>query len=172
MADRLRLEKAMEDAQFNRRWRPALMAFFLRRIRNRTEAEDLTQEVFTRMLQSAETGAQPDAYVFEIAANLLADRARRAKVRDRYRDNVGHDADRDVDWLDPHEIAAGRERMAAFVAALEQLPERTRTIFILYRIENLGQEAIGATYGISASAVKQQVAKAMAFLTKRMREWP
>jgi RNA polymerase sigma-70 factor (ECF subfamily) len=30
----------------NRRWRPALVAFFLRRVRSHAEAEDLTQEVF------------------------------------------------------------------------------------------------------------------------------
>ena len=32
------------------------------------------------MLRSTEDVAQPDAYVFEIAANLLTDRARKAKV--------------------------------------------------------------------------------------------
>ena len=172
MIGRLRPDDALDDTQLNRRWRPALMAFFLRRIHNRAEAEDLTQEVFARMLRSDETGVQADAYIFEIAANLLTDRARKAKVREKYRESVGRDPDRDVDWLDPFHVAVGRERMATFAAALDQLPERTRTIFILYRIENLSQEAIGATYGISASAVKQQVAKAMAFLAKRMRDLP
>lgn len=165
-------EEAMNDTLLNRRWRPALMAFFLRRIYNRAEAEDLTQEVFVRMLRNAEGGAQPDAYVFEIAANLLADRARKAKVRERYRESVSHDPEREIDWLDPHNVAVGHERMATFASALEQLPERTRTIFILYRVENLSQDVIGATFGISASAVKQQVAKAMAFLAKRMRDMP
>lgn len=148
------------------------MAFFLRRIHNRAEAEDLTQEVFVRMLRSVEGGGQPDAYVFEIAANLLSDRARKAKVRERYRESMGTDPDREVDWLDPHSVAVGHERMATFASALADLPERTRTIFILYRIENLSQDVIAATYGISTSAVKQQVAKAMAFLAKRMRDKP
>ncbi|MET0307215.1 MAG: sigma-70 family RNA polymerase sigma factor [Sphingomonas sp.] len=165
----VRQEKVRNEEQLNRRWRPALMAFFLRRVRNPSEAEDLTQEVFVRMLKSAET-APPDVYVFQIAQNLLVDRARKNGVRERYRKGVAVEADRDFDVLDPHRLAEGREQLSAFVQALEELPERTRAIFILFRVENMSQEAIGATYGISASAVKQHVAKAMALLAKKMRE--
>jgi len=162
-------EHAIGEEVLNRRWRPALMAFFLRRVRNPSEAEDLTQEVFVRMLNSSEA-APPDVYVFQIAQNLLVDRARKTKVRDRHRDGALAEADRDLDILDPHRLAEGRQQWATFVDALGALPERTRTIFILYRIENMSQDAIGASYGISASAVKQQVAKAMASLAKKMRE--
>jgi len=165
----VRQDEVITTEQLNRRWRPALMAFFLRRVRNPAEAEDLTQEVFVRMLNSAET-APPDVYVFQIAQNLLVDRARRTKVRDRYRDRALAEADRDFDFLDPHRLAESREQWATFVEALGDLPERMRTMFILYRIENMSQDAIGASYGISASAVKQQVAKAMALLAKKMRD--
>jgi RNA polymerase sigma-70 factor (ECF subfamily) len=165
----VRQEGARSEEQLNRRWRPALMAFFLRRVRNPSEAEDLTQEVFVRMLKSAEA-APPDVYVFQIAQNLLVDRARKNRVRERYREGVAVEADRDFDVLDPHRLVEGREQLSAFVQALDELPERTRTMFILFRVENMSQEAIGAAYGISASAVKQHVAKAMALLAKKMRE--
>ena len=42
----------------SRRFRPALMAFFLRRIRNHSEAEDLTQDVLMRV---SEKGSFIDA---------------------------------------------------------------------------------------------------------------
>lgn len=165
----MRQEIVSDQDVLNRRWRPALMAFFLRRVGNRAEAEDLTQEVFVRMLKSAGDGGQPDVYVFQIAANLLVDRSRKYRVRERHREGVVADATREIDFLDPHSFAEGREQVATLVAALEELPERTRTMFILFRVENMSQEAIGATYGISASAVKQQVARAMAHIMKRMR---
>ncbi|WP_245942038.1 RNA polymerase sigma factor [Sphingomonas gilva] len=152
------------------RWRPALMAFFLRRVDSRAEAEDLTQEVLLRMLDCDLPAGEPDSYIFRIAQNLLIDRARKTMVRDRYRQRVAHEPERMLDPLDPHRIAASREQLAAFAAALAELPERTRTMFILFRLENLSQETIGAAYGISASAVKQQIGKAMATLSGKMRD--
>jgi len=166
----VRLQKVNQEELLNRRWRPALMAFFLRRVRNPEEAEDLTQEVFIRMLANVQAGSQPDVYIFQIAQNLVRDRARKAAVRERYKRAIAGEADREVDWLDPYDIAAGREQLATLVAALADLPERTRTIFILFRIENMSQDAIGSAYGISKSAVKKQVAKAMAQLVKTMRD--
>jgi RNA polymerase sigma-70 factor (ECF subfamily) len=42
-------------------------------------------------------------------------------------------------------------------------------MFILYRLEGMSQDMIGAAFGISKSAVKKQIAGAMAFLMGRMR---
>lgn len=144
------------------------MAFFLRRIRDHAEAEDLTQEVFIRMLDSARTGEVPDGYVFQIAANLLVDRARRAKVRSSYAEMMSSNAERGVELIDPDRIASGRADLAKFMEALGAMPERQRTMFVLYRLENMSQEMIGEAFGISASAVKKQIAAAMVFLTARM----
>lgn len=162
--------RPLPEAQLDRRWRPALMAFFLRRVGNHSEAEDLTQEVFVRMLARAEAvDAAPDSYIFQIAVNLLQDRARRAKVRASYRERLGDPAEADLDTRDPHRILCGVAALDAFSASLADLPERTRTIFILYRMEGMGQEDIAIAFGISKSLVKQEVARAMAFVMKRMR---
>lgn len=158
------------QVELYRRWRSPLMAFFRRRVDNQAEAEDLTQEVFVRILRSTDGTVPADVYVFQIAANLLSDRSRRARVRNRFRDQMLMDTDRDIEPIDPQRIAASRERMRAFTSAVSELPDRTRTIFILYKLENMSQETIGRTYGISASAVKQHVAKAMAVLLSKMRD--
>lgn len=171
MGRRVQQQTSVEASfELNRRWRPALMAFFMRRVRDFAEAEDLTQEVFVRVMAAETDVRRPDAFVFQIAANLLLDRARKSRVRERYRAEAAFASERAVDYLDPHAIAAAREQMSDFIQALEALPERLRTMFVLYRFENMSQEMIGATYGISASAVKQQLAKAMAQLTRRMRD--
>lgn len=148
------------------------MSFFLRRVRDHAEAEDLTQEVFARLLGGGgDTVARsPDAYVFQVAANLLTDRARRARVRADYRERIGAVEGLGVETLDPHRIATGRFALAALAVGLQDLPERTRTIFTLYRIENMSLDTIAEGFGISKSAVKQHVTKAMAFLMIRMRD--
>lgn len=154
----------------NHRWRPALVAFFLRRVRNRAEAEDLTQEVFLRMLRSEAVEGAHDGYVFQIAHNLLVDLSRRSRIRQRYRDAVAASPPEHSDAFDPQRIALGRAELARFAAALEELPDRTRTIFTLYRIDQMSQDVIGEAFGISKSAVKKQIASAMAYLMARMRD--
>jgi hypothetical protein len=68
-----------------RRMRPALVSYFLRRVRDPSEAEDLAHEVFLRLAGTRlDSLRSADAYVFQIAANLLNDRARRNKVREDY----------------------------------------------------------------------------------------
>lgn len=168
----MQAENVGDQAQLSRRWRPALMAFFLRRVRDHAEAEDLTQEVFARLLGGGREAIarSPDAYVFQVAANLLSDRARRAKVRSDYRERMGLFEELGLDPLDPHRVAAGRAELMALAAGLQELPERTRTIFTLYRIEHMRLDTIAEGFGISKSAVKQHVAKAMAFLMARTRD--
>lgn len=53
-------------------------------------------------------------------------------------------------------------------AGLAELPERTRRIFILYRIENVEKKTIAAQFGITENAIEKQVRKAMGFLIERL----
>lgn len=162
----------IDSNQLNRRWRPALMSFFLRRVRNRAEAEDLTQEVFARLLMASNQPSQsPDSYIFQVAMNLLRDGARRSKVRAEYlRDATALDEQR-VELLEPARVVGARDALGALIVGLDALPERTRSIFILYRIENLDLDAIASSFGISKSAVKKQVMKAMTALMAQVRDF-
>ncbi len=135
--------------QLSRRFRPALMAFFLRRLRSHAEAEDLTQDVFVRLASSqAVEMKSAEAYIFQVAANLLRDRARREKVRSDYRSRARTVEGADVDPLDPLRVATDRESLAALVVGLQELPEKTRAIFVLYRLENVNKAAICEAYGM------------------------
>lgn len=156
-----------------RRWRPALVAFFLKRTQDHAEAEDLTQETFSRVFggPSAATGMH-SGYIFQVASNLLRDRARRHKVRGDAQDTVGLLYGRSIDVIDPEKIAVARDAMVSLVAGLADLPERTRTIFVLYRIENIGKAMIAESFGISTSAVEKHVTRAMTHLMARARNEP
>jgi RNA polymerase sigma-70 factor (ECF subfamily) len=158
-----------------RRFRPALIAYFLRRVSNPAEAEDLAHDVFVRLagvpLQQLRSA---DAYIFQVAANLLRDRARRRKVRDDYaatQVTAIEAAEPETHVLDPERIEAARRSLAALVARLMELPERTREIFILYRVENVARSDIAQAYGLSISAVEKDVARATAYLVLH-REYP
>jgi RNA polymerase sigma-70 factor (ECF subfamily) len=158
----------------NRRYRPALMAFFMRRAASHSDAEDMTQELFAKLAtaQSGPVGASPmdnpDAYIFQMAANLLRDRGRREKVRASYRASLDTGS-ADLEPLDPARVLLGRESLGEVSDALRELPERTRAIFLLFRLEGMKQAELATLYGVSISAVQKHIFKAMTHLTRRVR---
>jgi RNA polymerase sigma-70 factor (ECF subfamily) len=141
------------------------MRFFLRRVHNHSEAEDLTQEVFIRIAGAGHAPMrQAEHYIFQVAQNLLRDRARRDQVRTDYVARMCAVDGLNVDTLDPYRVAAGREAMALLNAGLQELPERTRQIFLLFRYEQIDQRTIAESFGISVSAVEKHIYRAMARL--------
>ena len=159
-----------EFVQLNRRFRPALMAFFLRRLHNHAEAEDLTQEVFARLMAMPEVRlSQADAYIFQIAANLLRERAR---LRERRPEDI-HDPQSDEfagrsEEFSPERILLGREAYARMIEALQELPERVRAIFVLNRFEELSAAEIARRLGVSVSTVEKDMMRAVAHLRARL----
>src|SRR5687768_17550417 len=69
----------MQLQALTQRYRTALLRFFSKRLRNDADAEDLAQEVLTRLAQHGDIQKIDDveAYLFRVASNLLRDRARR-----------------------------------------------------------------------------------------------
>jgi len=164
-----RPEVESQLVRLNSRFRPALMAFFLRRLRNHAEAEDMTQDVFVRLARvDAAQMKSAEAYIFQTAANLLRDRSRREKVRADHRALARGEA-QGVDPLDPLRFASDRESLALLVAGLKELPEKTRAIFVLHRLENVDKRAIAEAYGLAMSSVDRHLAAAMGHLIARVR---
>jgi RNA polymerase sigma factor (sigma-70 family) len=159
-------------AGLDRRFRLPLLAYFGRRVKSRHEAEDLTQDVFERVLRSLETGPilNAEALVFRIAVNLLRDRARRVR---RHGVEESLPADTIAEFADALTVDFSTERvvlaesaLTEVLTALSELSARTRAMFYLYRLENLKIRQIAELYGISPSAVEKQVAKALRHLTR------
>jgi RNA polymerase sigma factor (sigma-70 family) len=160
----------IELDELNRTYRPALVSFFLRRLRSSADAEDLAQEVLVRVVRSERADIRSaQAYVFRVAVNLLRDRARREKHRLEYCDALAADEEFGVDVLDPSRVVDGEQSLEALAAAIQRLPESTRQIFICYRFENISRQDIATTYQITERAVDGHLAKAMASLIAELR---
>jgi RNA polymerase sigma-70 factor (ECF subfamily) len=154
-----------------RRYYAPLRSFFRRRTRNSPEVEDLVQQVFLRLAEHSHVGAieNPDAYVFQTAANALADHYRRSVVRRRFMDSmVAGDSSRSEppsSDFSPERILQGQESIEHVAAALRDLPERTRDIFMLRCFEGLKHAEIARLYGMSVRAAEKHFAKALAYLS-------
>ena len=155
------------EAEPVRHW---LTGYFCRRVRDDDEVEDLVQDVFARIVarDRSEPVGHLGGYVLRTAASVLADRSRRRSVR--HADlHVALDTDRHGDHdLDPERILSGKEDLHAATAALLCLPERTRTVFILRRLEGQRHGDIARHLGISVSAVEKHMVRATRHLNAEM----
>ena len=90
---------------------PKIFRYIMSMVRDTREAEDLTQETFVRLLNSATfaSAEAADPFVFTVAANLLRDRD--GVVRERRREDA---VDRKplVDQTDPTQLRGGACRLA------------------------------------------------------------
>ena len=159
------------------RFRAPLMNYFTRRVGNRQDAEDLTQETFARLVGSTNFNSEAHAlgYVFRVAANLLRDQRRRDAVRkQRPFSAFGDDiieiiSNQIVEGVEPERVLIGQQSLAAVYKVLEELEERTRSIFVLYRLEGMKQKEIAALLGLGLSTVEKHCMIAMAALAARCR---
>jgi len=161
-------------SELDRNFRAPLTSYFMRRVGDRAEAEDLTQEVFVRMLYHSEDiePSRAKAYIFSAAGNLLRDRARRAVTRHtRAHQPLGDPAESENsemrEEISPERVVMGRETLRDVLLALDSLNQRTRDIFVLYRIERMKLHEIAALYGLSQGAIEKHLVKAMDHLNER-----
>jgi len=160
----------------DRTFRSPLIAYFTKRVRDRGEAEDLTQEVFVRLSMHPDRhdGQTIDKYVFTIAVNLLRDRAKSSSGNQERRNRSFEFLSEKAVFLpglvegrDPERVLVGKETVQDVLNALGELGERTRDIFVLSRIENMHHREIAVLHGISVSMVEKLMMKAISHLSAR-----
>lgn len=156
--------------QLDATFRPTLIRHFRRRTSDMAEVEDMVQEVFVRLLRRGGMGnlENLNAYVFETAASVIKDRMRKRRTHQSdAHEQFDHDRHADVDFS-PEHVLIGRERLQRASAVLLELPERTRVIFVLRRLEGLRYQDIALRLGVSVSAVEKHVARAVNHLVRRL----
>jgi RNA polymerase sigma-70 factor (ECF subfamily) len=142
-------------------------AYVARRVKERSEAEDLTAEVFRKALDGIASfewqGAPFAAWLLRIAANTLADRARRAlRV-------VPTEPGIDPDQISSPVDADVVERADLFRLVAE-LPADQRRVIEMRFAEERPIHAIAAELGRTEGAVKQLQLRALQSLRKKIRK--
>jgi RNA polymerase sigma-70 factor (ECF subfamily) len=162
-------DDAHAAATLMKRYGTAIRHFFARRVHHAADVDDLTQLVFERMLKRAELSsiANVQGYLFQVAANLLAERARLgARRRTFLEDGIPSDAAEPTEELTPERILLGREACERILMALRELPARVRAVFVLARFEEMKAQEIANRLGVSISTVEKDMRRAV----ERLRE--
>ena len=162
--------RSVELRQIVERFQGPLRSFFRKRAFDPQEAEDLVQEVFTRLAARSDAPRMenPEAYIFQTAANLLRDRARRDMTRSAAIREFAENSREAFEEISPERVLQGRQGVADLQRALLELPERTRAIFVLHRFEELKYSEIARRLGISVSSVEKHMMDALRHIALRM----
>lgn len=150
---------------------PELARYFRRRAPAQ-DVSDLVQECFRRFTQSRGAAAslidRPAAYLVQTARNLLAERAR-ADGRRMQADHGSFDED-DHAGPDPHAALEARDTIRRLADVVARLKPKTRTIFLMHRLDGLSYEEIAAAQGMSVKGVEKQMAKALGAIRRSRRD--
>jgi len=149
---------------------PRLLRYFSRRA-DRQDAGDLVHESFVRFANSDACRERaiecPEAYLNQIATNLLRDRAKSAVQRSL----ASHVAADEVPLAGPDLVAAleARDKLNRLQTALMRLKPKTRAIFLAHRLDGLSYKQIAERSGLSVKGVEWHMTKAIDHLDRVLR---
>ncbi len=154
----------------HRQYSGALRCYFLKRAPAQADADDLVQDVFIRLARrgDVESIAQIEGYLFQTAANVLTDQARRNAVRCREAHDSYDDAEHGGEAVSPERVLLGRERVLQLLDALDTLPQRTRAIFVLHKFEGFRYAEIAVRFSVSVSSIEKHMMKALSQIARHM----
>ena len=175
--------RANDRAAFNEivlRYKGKVYNFIHRMVHSALDAEDLTQETFIRAymsLASFQSRASLNTWLFRIATNLCIDHSRKNKrsqglVSSLSMEREGDDEDQEREIpdteFDPQKLLLNKELGAQLESALKHLPEKLRTVVLLYDIEGLPYDEISSIIGCPLGTVKSRLFNARAALRDRL----
>jgi RNA polymerase sigma-70 factor (ECF subfamily) len=154
------------------RYKNLVLNVAYRFLRNRTEAEDVAQDVFLKIYRSARTyepKAKFSTWVYKITANVCLNRLRNEKNAAK---SVSYDHQDQADMgsspgcFSPSEELERNERLTVVHDALHCLPANQRLAIVLKRYEGLSYREIAEIIGCSPAAVDSLLQRANGKLRK------
>jgi RNA polymerase sigma-70 factor (ECF subfamily) len=173
-------------ASLMQRHKKPIFNFVLRQVRASAPAEDLVQEVFLRIVESAGSfkhEARFATWAYTIARNLCVDHLRKAAHRRHpsLEQTDGHDGDgartlgEQVPDLHPRAStergAVSNEIQAKVVAAVDALPAEQREVFLLRQVADLPFLEIAQITATPENTVKSRMRYALERLQEALTEF-
>ena len=148
----------------------ALTGYLNRAWRTRAEVSDLRQETYARVYASATRRLPrfPKSFLFATARNLITDKLRRARVL-----SIDYAEDVDVptfpvDELTPERRLSSQNELLLLTRAFDRLPELTRTVIWMLRVEGYSQREAAQRLGIEEGALEGRMTRGLRQLARDM----
>jgi len=159
------------------RFLPMIERYTFRLCRSTEITEDVVQETFLRLWQSADrydpAKATFSTWLHRIAHNLCMDLFRKhqrlSPLPDDWEGELSDSTVNGTDNANTPQSAFEQHRKTAQVAeALDALPERQRSVLLLSYFQGFSNQEIGTIHDLSIAAVESLLARARRNLTKRL----
>jgi len=154
-----------------------LFGFIRKRVGSVEDAEDILQDVLYQFAGNTEPIEQTTAWLYTVARNKITDSYRKQKLplADDVLSSAG-DEDTDFNWremLMPSMATPETEYLRnlfweALKAALDELPEEQRSVFIQHEIEDIAFKDIAAQTGESVATLISRKRYAVLHLRNRL----
>ena len=170
LIERVRVGDQLALEQIFHRYYDGLCRFTLTLTRSADDVEDLVQDIFVRIWTNRalwNPKGSVGAYLYKAARNQAINfmKSRKTTSVSRFVEGDVLPADAAADLVDE---MANKDIFAAVGKAIERLPERCRTVFILNRQEGLTYAEIAGVLEISEKTVENQISHALKFLRKEL----
>lgn len=136
-----------------------LRGWLRKRLNCSETAADLAQDTFLRLITSRrpvnQLGDEPRALLTHIAKGLVIDLWRRQDVEKAYLEAIAHLPEPQVPSTEEQVLIL--EALCRIEAMLRELPELTRTIFLLAQLDGLKYQQIATQLDISLPTVKRHM---------------
>lgn len=156
-------------AELYRLHAPAIYRYFYFRVHDRATAEDLTGEVFVKMVEGlprfVDRGAPLAAWLFRIAHDRVVDHHRRAAHRQT--EPLAEALEAGGPGIETQ--ALDRDEMERVRAEVAHLTEEQRTVIQLRFIEGYSLEQCASTLGKTLGAIKALQHRALRQLAGKLR---
>lgn len=149
-------------------------------VQSREDAEEIIQDVFVEMFHSIDKFQEKSAlstWLYSIAIRKAIDHVRAKKRKKRFafvyslfgrNDELIHDS---PDFVHPGVQLEEKENALLLFKALDELPEKQKSAFVLKRLEGLSQREIAAILNTSEGAVESLLSRAKEALTKKLENY-
>jgi RNA polymerase sigma-70 factor (ECF subfamily) len=140
------------------------------------DADDVVQEVFlvvSRQLGRFRGDARFTTWLFEVTRKITANHRRRHRWRfwrssaEHTQDGADHQASQ---VLTPDAELERRQAVAQLYQTLDKMPEKYRTVLVLYEIEGLSTQEIADLRQLNLSTVRVHLARARECFMKHYRQ--
>lgn len=160
-------------------YKDAVHGVIYRMVRNKQDAEDLTQEAFIKAYNSINSFNEEYAFstwLFKIATNNCIDYFRKRKLKTqsmdqtvRYKDDEIRQEYPDTERTADNELLAS-EKTRLIKKAIDNLPEKYKTAIILRHTDEKSYEEIAEILDLPLGTIKARIFRAREMLKKSLKE--